>query len=152
MTQRFMRTGMVAAGLVALAMPALAQFAKPDDAIRYRRAAFTVMGTHFGRVAAMANGRAPFDAKAVADNAEVATLLSKLPYAGFVEGSDQGETRALPKIWAEMENFRTLAAKMQDEMARLNTAAKSGNGEAIKAAVAATDRACMACHESYRKE
>jgi len=42
-----------------------------------------VMATHFGRVAAMANGRVPFDAKAAADNAEIATIMSKLPYAGF---------------------------------------------------------------------
>ena len=53
----------------------------------------TVMSAHFGRVAAMANGRVPFDAKAVADNVEIATYLSKLPFAGFVEGSRQGRHR-----------------------------------------------------------
>ena len=50
-----------------LAMPAHAQFAKAEDAIKYRKSALTVMGTHFGRVAAMANGRAPYDAKAAAE-------------------------------------------------------------------------------------
>ena len=38
-------------------------------------------------VAAMANGRIPFDAKVAAENADVATFMSKLPFAGFVEGS-----------------------------------------------------------------
>jgi len=145
---------MVAAGVAALftSLPAAAQFAKPEDAIRYRKAAFTVMATHFGRVAAMANGRVPFDAKAAADNAELATIMSKLPYAGFVEGTDKGETRAEPKIWTEMDKFRAAASKMQDEMAKLNAAAKTGNIDAIKTAVGATGQSCKACHDSYRKE
>jgi len=154
MHRSFMPGLMVAAGLAGLlaSAPAAAQFAKPEDAIKYRKAAFTVMATHFGRVAAMANGRVPFDAKAAADNAEIATIMSKLPYAGFVEGTDKGETRAEPKIWAEMDKFRAAASKMQDEMAKLNVAAKSGNIDSIKAAVGATGQACKACHDTYRKE
>ena len=135
-----------------VAMPAAAQFAKPEDAIKYRKAAFTVMATHFGRVAAMANGRIPFDAKAAADNAEIATIASKLPYAGFVDGTDKGETRAEPKIWTEMDKFKAAASKMQDEMAKLNVAAKSGNLDAIKVAVGETGKSCKACHDVYRKE
>ena len=135
-----------------VALPAAAQFAKPEDAIKYRKAAFTVMATHFGRVAAMANGRIPFDAKAAADNAEIATIASKLPYAGFVEGTDKGETKAESKIWTEMDKFKGAAAKMQEEMAKLNVAAKSGNLDAIKAAVGETGKSCKACHDVYRKE
>ena len=32
-----------------LAPPASAQFAKAEDAIKYRQSALTVLGTHFGR-------------------------------------------------------------------------------------------------------
>jgi cytochrome c556 len=136
----------------ATALPAAAQFAKPEDAIKYRKAAFTVMARHFGLVAAMANGKIPFDAKAAADNAEIATVMSKLPYAGFVEGTDKGETKAEPKIWAEMDKFKAAAAKMQDEMAKLNVAAKGGNLDAIKTAAGDTGKSCKACHDTYRKE
>lgn len=142
----------VAVAAAATAWPAAAQFAKPEDAIKYRRAVFTVMSTHFGRVAAMANGKAPFDAKAAADNADIALIASKLPYAAFVPGSDKGETRAEPKIWTEMDKFRAAAAKMQDEMAKLDVAAKSGNLDAIKTAVGETGKSCKACHDAYRKE
>jgi len=141
----------VTAGL-ATALPAAAQFAKPEDAIKYRKAAFTVMATHFGRVAAMANGKMPFDAKMVADNAETATMMSKLPYAAFIEGTDKGDTKAKPEIWAEMDKFKAAAAKMQDEMAKLNVVAKAGNIDTIKAAVGETGKACKACHDTYRKE
>ncbi|MEO8526776.1 MAG: cytochrome c [Caldimonas sp.] len=154
MHRSFMPALMVAAGLATLlaSTPAAAQFAKPEDAIRYRKAGMTMMGVHLGRVAAMANGRVPFDAKAVADNAEVATMLSKLPYAGFIEGSDKGDTKAEPKIWTEMDKFRAAAAKMQEEMVKLNAAAKTGNADTIKSAVGGVGQACKACHDSYRKE
>jgi len=134
------------------ALPAAAQFAKPEDAIKYRKAAFTVMARHFGLVAAMANGKIPFDAKAVADNAEIAAVMSKLPYVGFVDGTDKGETKAEPKIWAEMDKFKAAAAKMQEEMAKLNVVAKGGNVDAIKTAAGDTGKSCKACHDSYRKE
>ncbi|GAB4565938.1 MAG: cytochrome c [Rhizobacter sp.] len=134
------------------ALPAAAQFAKPEDAVKYRKAAFTVMGAHFGRVAAMANGRVPFDAKAAASNAEIATMMSKLPYAGFVDGSDKGDTKAKPEIWSERAKFDASATKMQDEMVKFNAAAKTGDLAAIKTAVGAVGQACKGCHDTYRKE
>jgi cytochrome c556 len=144
-------TGSVLLG-ASIALPAAAQFAKPEDAIKYRKSAFTVMATHFGRVAGMANGKIPFDAKMAADNAEIATMMSKLPYAGFVDGSDKGETKAEPKIWAEKDKFNAAATKMQEEMVKLNVAAKGGNIDTIKAAAGETGKACKACHDNYRKE
>ena len=45
----------LAAVFTAVALPASAQFAKPEDAVKYRKASFTVMSTHFGRVGAMVN-------------------------------------------------------------------------------------------------
>jgi cytochrome c556 len=136
----------------AIALPAAAQFAKPEDAIKYRKAAFTVMARHFGIVAAMANGKIPFDAKAVADNADIAMVMSKLPYVGFVEGTDKGETKAEPKIWAEKDKFNAAATTMQEAMVKLNVVAKGGNIDAIKAAAGETGKACKACHDNYRKE
>lgn len=153
--KRLSRTMLMAGAALlgaATALPAAAQFAKPEDAIKYRKGALFVMGQHFGRVAAMANGKIPFDAKAAAENAEIATAMSKLPYVAFIEGTDKGETRAEPKIWAEMDKFKAAAAKMQEEMAKLNVAAKGGNLDAIKAAVGETGKSCKACHDNYRKE
>lgn len=154
MRSSFYRPSLAALALAGLAVtwPAAAQFARPDQAIRYRRAVFTLMNTHFGRIAAMANGKVAFDAKAVASNAEIATMLSTLPYVAFLPGTDKGDTKALPEVWTERDQFDAAAKKMQGEMAKLNAAAKSGNLDAIKAAVAATDDACSACHDNYRKQ
>ena len=137
---------------VMTALPAAAQFAKPEDAIKYRKAAFTVMASHFGRIGAMVQGKAPFDAKAAAENADIALMMSKLPYTAFPQGTDKGDTKAKPEIWTEGDKFRAAATKMQDEMAKLNAAAKTGNLDTIKAAFGPVGQSCKACHDEYRKE
>jgi len=142
----------LAAAAVTLAVPAQAQFAKPEDAVKYRKAALTVMAAHFGRVAAMANGRIPFDAGAAASNAAVAESMSKLPWAGFVDGSDKGDTRAKPEIWSDKAKFAAASEKMQGEMTKLATVAKGGNIDAIKAQVGAAGGTCKACHDDFRKD
>ena len=135
-----------------IALPAAAQFAKPEDAIKYRRAAMTMMNTHIGRIFAMANGRVPFDAKAAADNAEIAAAVTKWQFTGFVDGSDKGDTKAEPKLWTEKDKFNAAATTLQESVVKLNAAAKTGNLDTIKAAVGETGKACKACHDSYRKE
>lgn len=139
-------------GIAAVALPASAQFAKPEDAIKYRKSGMFLQATHFGRINAMATGRAPWDAKAVADNAAVLEVVSRLPYAGFVEGSDKGETKAKPEIWAEKAKFDAGAQKAQEEVAKLVAAAKAGNQDQVKAAAGAVGQACKACHDNYRRE
>jgi cytochrome c556 len=140
----------VAAATLALAVPAMAQFAKPDDAIKYRQSALFVMQQNFSRVAAMAAGKAPFDAKLAAESASVAAYMSKLPWAAFVDGSDKGNTKAKPDIWAEKAKFIEYSEKMQAEMSKLDAAAKTGNLDSIKAAVGAVGGSCKTCHDAFR--
>lgn len=142
----------VASLAMTLTVPALAQFAKAEDAVKYRKSALFVMQQNFSRVAAMAGGKAPFDAKVAADSATVAEFMSKLPWAAFGDGTDKGDTRAKPEIWKEQPKFKEYAGKMQEEMSKLATAAKSGNLDAIKTAVSATGASCKTCHDAYRKD
>lgn len=140
----------LAAATLVFTGTASAQFAKPEDAIKYRKSALFVMSQHFGRVAAMANGKAPFDATAAASNAATAESMSKLPWAAFGEGTDTGDTKAKPEIWKEQAKFKEKAEKMQTEMSLLAAAAKTGNLDSIKTAVSATGGACKSCHDDYR--
>ena len=140
------------AGL-AVALPAAAQFQKPEDAIKYRQSAFTVMAAHFGRVGAMAQGKVPFDAAAAATNGEIVAMMSKLPFAGFVDGtslSAAGNTKAKPEIWTERAKFDAAAGKMQEEAVKFAAAAKSGNLDQVKAAAGNLGGACKACHDDFR--
>lgn len=138
--------------LLGFAVPASAQFAKPEDAIKYRQSSLSVMGTHFGRIGAMVNGRVPFDAKVAAENAEVVADLAKLPWAAFGPGTEKGAipSRAKSEIWAEQAKFKELSEKMVLETTKLQAAAKSGNADALKTAFGATGATCKACHDNYQ--
>ena len=136
----------------ALAAPAMAQFAKPEDAIKYRKNALFVMSQHFGRLGAMAQGRTPYDAKIAAENAAVLETVSKLPWAAFGEGTDKGDTRAKPEIWKEPAKFKEAADKMQAEVAKVVTAAKSGKADDLKAVFAGAAGSCKNCHDNFRSQ
>lgn len=142
----------LALAVATLSAPAMAQFKNGEDAVKYRKAAFTVMGNHFARLGAMASGKAPFDAKVAAENAAIVETMSKLPWIGFVPGTDKGDTRATPEIWTEAAAFKSAAEKMQGEVSKLNAAAKTGNLDAVKTAFGAAGQTCKACHDDYRKE
>ena len=143
-----------AALAAAIAVPASAQqFRKPEEAIKYRKAAFTVMGVHFGRIGNMVNNRAPYDAKTAAESAQVVATLAQLPFVAFEPGTEKGfETRAKAGIWSENEKFRTAAKQLQDESLKLEAAAKTGNLDALKVSFGAVGRTCKNCHDSYREE
>ena len=56
MTIKTVVFAVAAAAATLLALPASAQFAKPEEAIKYRQGSLFVIGQHFGRIGAMANG------------------------------------------------------------------------------------------------
>ena len=129
---------------------ALAQFQKPEDAVKYRQSALFVMGQHFSRIGAMANGRAPFDAKAAQDNAAVVLAMCKLPWAGFAPNTENIKSKAKPELWMEMDKVKAAADKMMVSVVALDAAAKTGNLDAIKKAFGDTAASCKACHDAYR--
>ncbi len=147
------RLMLVCAAVVGLstALPAAAQFQKPEDAVKYRKAAFQVMATHFGRIGAMANGRAPFNGPAAAASADIVAYVAKLPFEGFVEGTS-GTDKGAPKanVWTEKAKFEAGAKKMQEETAKLAAAAKANNLDQLKAAFGAAAGTCKACHDDFR--
>lgn len=134
----------------AISFSASAQFAKPEDALKYRKASLTVMGTHFARMGAMVQGKVPFDAKSAADNAEIVANMAKLPWAAFGEGTDVGDTKAKPEIWKQNAKFKEAAEKLQVESAKLAAAAKTGKEDAFKAAFSATAGTCKSCHDDFK--
>jgi cytochrome c556 len=137
---------------LATALPAVAQFRNAEAAIKYRQSVMQVQNFHLGRISAMANGRMPFDAKVAAEDATLLDTIDKLPFVAFIDGSDKGDTRAKPEIWKERAKFDAAALKMQEDVAKLNAAAKSGSLDAIKAAAGAVGQSCKACHDDYQSK
>lgn len=127
-----------------------AQFAKPEDAAKYRQNSLFVMGQHFGRVGAMVAGRVPYDAKVAQENIDIAVAMSKLPWAGFTGGAESPKAKA--EIWKESAKFKELGDKMQAELVKVQAAAKTNNLDNIKAAFGPAGATCKACHDAYRAQ
>ena len=147
---RFSLKALIPALALTLAAPAMAQFAKPEDAIKYRQSAFALMGAHMGRLAAVVKGEVPYNKEDVARNAAIISTLSSLPWQAFGPGTEGG--KAEPAIWKESAKFKTASDRMQAAVAELNTAAQSGNPENLKKALGATSQTCKACHDDFRKK
>lgn len=143
----------LAAAAVTLAAPASAQFAKPEDALKYRQSVMFVMGQHFGRIGAMVNGKAPYDAAAAQANAQVVAEMSQLPWPGFAQSTEGLKpTKAKPEIWTEQAKFKDHSDKLQDATPKLLAAAKTSNLDTLKTAFGDTAKACKACHDNFRNQ
>lgn len=136
--------------VIAFSATASAQFQKPEDAAKYRQSVMTVMGTHFGRIGTMVNGRVPFDAKAAQDSAHIVATMSTLPWPAFTPDTETLKTRAKPEIWKEGAKFKESYEKLMVETIKLEAAAKTGNLDTIKAAFGAVGGSCKNCHDSFQ--
>jgi cytochrome c556 len=142
----------LAAAAFSVASPASAQFAKPEDAVKYRQSVMFVMSQHFGRVGAMANGRVPYDAKAATDNAELVAEMARLPWPGFTANTDKLSQKAKSEIFSEQAKFKDHGDKLQAESVKLVAAAKTNNLDNLKAQFGNTAATCKACHDNYRNQ
>lgn len=140
----------LAAACAALAAPAGAQFAKAEDAIKYRQSAMFIQGQHAGRLGAMAAGRVPYDTTSAVANAEVVAQISRLPWAGFGPGTEGG--KAKPDIWKEQAKFKELSERLMADTDKLLVAAKAGNLDALKTAMGAVGETCKTCHDTFRSK
>ena len=126
-----------------------AQFAKPEDAVKYRQAAFQLISSHFGRMQPVVKGQAPYDAAAIKANVALLKTLSTLPWAGFVEGSQSG-SNSKSEIWSDASGFKAAQAKFEGAVDQLSAAANAGDLDRVRAAFADVGASCKACHDSYR--
>ena len=141
---------LIAVAFAAAALPAAAQFARPEEAVKYRQASWTVLNQHFARIGAMTRGRLPFDGPLALRDAEVVATLARLPAAAFGPGTDLPGDHARPEIWSEQQRFRELGDRLVADATRLATAARTQDLDQIKAAYGAAANTCKECHDAYR--
>lgn len=135
-------------GISILALTSVVALAGPIDD---RKALMKSFGKAVGGLAPIAQGKAPFDAAAVA--AGLATLneaAMKFDVAAlFPAGSDTGDTAAAPKIWEDMPGFTAAADKYKADVAAA-VAAPAADLPAFQAQFEAITKNCGACHGTYR--
>ena len=139
-----------AATLAIGAGAAMAQFQKPEDAIKYRQSVFTVMANSFSKIGAVVKGEAPYNKDDVAKNAAIVATLSPLPWQAFGPGTEGGKAQS--DIWSDNAKFKAASEKMQLAVVDLNKAAQSGDLDSIKKAFGAAGANCKGCHDDFRKK
>jgi cytochrome c556 len=126
---------------------------KPETAIAYRQAGYTMLGWNFGPMAQMVRGKAPWDAAEFARRAERVALIAPQLLEGFPDGSDSGATtEAKPEIWKNMDDFKLKMDDLVKQSKLLAEVAKSGDEAKMKDQFKQTAGTCKACHDKYRSE
>lgn len=135
--------------LAALVLPFVAVTAgAQSDPIKERQAIMKQIGDQTGAGAAMLKGEAPFDA------AKAAAIFKTYTEGGakfgtlFPEGSDKGDTKALPAVWSNRAGFDA-------ELAAFNKAVAAGapniaTADGFKNAFSAVAQTCRTCHSTYK--
>ena len=121
------------------------------EAIRYARQGYSILLVgHAGHDEVVGTvGEAP-NAIVIVESPED---VARLPFTAFGEGTDKGmPNRAKPEIWKDAAKFKAASDKMVAEIAKLETAAKAGNLDAIKAAMGGVGGSCKGCHDDFRAE
>ena len=113
-----------------LATSAQAQFAKPEDAVKYRQSALSLMASHFGRMTPVIKGQAPYDAAQIKANVEVLKTLSALPWTAFGAGTEGGDAR--PEIWSDAAGFKQKQQAFQDNIVKLRPPPMPATGQAAR--------------------
>ncbi len=141
--------GILAIGFIGTAY---AQFAKPEDAIEYRQSVMIILAHHFVRIAAVVQGKTPFDAKAVEKDASLVDTMSKLSWEAFMTpGSEKGKTDLKASAFTkDKAGFKADADALMAQTAKLVQAAAGGKLDAVKAQFGAVAKTCKACHGQYR--
>lgn len=133
-----------------LAAPTFAQFAKPEDAVKYRQSAMALIGNHMGRINGQLKSDSP-NIQTIQTSAALIETLSKLPFEAFTAGSDMvSNSKAKPELWKDAAKFKDLTEKMQSEVGKLAATSRAGDVKAIQAQFGTVGQACKACHDDYR--
>jgi cytochrome c556 len=149
------RSGLAALVAVALGVAggaALAQV-KPELLVKQRQSVMTLQGKYFGPLAAMAQGKAPYNADIVKRNAGYLDNLTRMPWDTFDPSTkDVKGSNALPAIWEQPDKFKEAASRLENEAHKLYEVSQSGDEGAVKAQIGAVGKACGGCHESFRQK
>ena len=149
------RSGMAVVVALALGVAAGAVFAqaKPEQLVKQRQSVMTLQGKYFGPMAAMAQGKAPYNADIVRRNAAFLDNLTRMPWDTFEPSTkDVKPSGALPAIWDQPDKFKEASSRLENEAHKLYEVSRSGDEAAVKAQIGAVGKACGGCHESFRQK
>ncbi|HYL87350.1 MAG TPA: cytochrome c [Burkholderiales bacterium] len=125
---------------------------KPEVLVKQRQAVMTLQGKYFGPMAAMAQGKAPFNADVVKRNAAYLDNLSRMAWDGFDPSTKDVKSAALPVIYEQTGKFKEAASHLENEAHKLYQVAQTGDEASVKAQIGAVGKACGGCHNDFRQK
>jgi cytochrome c556 len=143
---------LVAAAVGLLAGAAFAQFAKTEEAVKYRQSVMFLVGQHFSRMGAMVKGEQPYNKESFEKNAVLVDSLYRMGLDAFmVPGSDKGSGMKAD-VLTQKDKFTQMHNATAAELAKLAAVAKGGDLNAIKPQFGTAGASCKACHDAYRNK
>jgi cytochrome c556 len=128
------------AGTVAIAADAT------DPHAKARQELMDTIGMNMKALGDMAGGKAAFDATAAgAAKAAIVAASAEIPAKFETESSDPA-SKALPKIWAEFDEFKEYAGKLNAAATALDVASV----DTLGAGLGNVGGACKECHTEYK--
>jgi cytochrome c556 len=126
---------------------------KGEQAVKYRKAVYQAIAWNFAPMGAMAQGKAPFDAKEFALRAgRVAALTPMLAESYSPDTQSVGGSKAKAELWSNRADFDAKMKDLVDRSATLATVAKGGDEAKVKTAFFDTANTCKACHDKYKAD
>lgn len=145
-----------AAAVLALTLGVVAGTAmaqqKPEVLVKQRQAVMTLQGKYFGPMAAMAQGKAPYNADVVRRNAAYLDNLSRMAWDGFDPSTKGVKSATLPAAYEQQAKFKEAASRLENEAHKLYEISRSGDEAAVKAQIGAVGKSCGGCHEGFREK
>ena len=141
-------------GALTAAILGLSGMATAEDeqhAIGYRKATMQALGAHTKATGALIKGEVSYEGHLARHTAGIASIGGMLGDL-FPEGSDFGDTRALPAIWEKPDEFTKVVQAIRSASAALADAGKGGDMQAVRAAFGGLGKACKGCHEKFREK
>lgn len=138
---------------ILLATIAYAQFAKPEEAIRYRKSVMFLILKHFKPMGAVVQGKATYEKGTFSANAGYVKNLAALPMtASLMQGSDKGDTTLKSFALEKPGEFNNAAESFEAATAKLASTSQGGDMDAIKAQFGVVAKSCKSCHQQFRKK
>jgi cytochrome c556 len=138
-------TAAATAAAICIGAGALAHDAKDP-----RHIAMEALGKHMKAIGQVVKNDGPVPDTTI-ESAQTIAITAQRMLDLFPAGSGGERSRAKEAIWQNWDDFKAASRNFTDAAASLVTAARSGERDAIGAALAATGKTCKGCHQNYRK-
>lgn len=126
--------------------------ARPEVLVKQRQAAMALQGKYFYPIRAMAQGKVPYDANIVGRNVHYLDALARMPWDGFTPATKDVKSAATPAVLSDTAKFKDSQDRFIAEVNKLTEVQRKGGDEnAIKSQIMAVDKACNACHDTFRE-